>query len=66
MIPAEMRKALKVADDDLMTVKLNENKTLTVAPTEKRCGICNTNENLTESDDIILCQECIEKLKTIL
>jgi transcriptional pleiotropic regulator of transition state genes len=63
VIPAEMRKALNIKDEDEIEIELN-GKIMSMKPKEKRCAICSRTDELNSTENLTLCNVCLTKLKT--
>ena len=62
VLPIKMRKKLQLTSKSTLFIHM-ENDTIILTPKELRCALCN--EKLIRSNEIRLCQDCIDKVKTL-
>lgn len=63
VIPADMRKILGINDNDELELEL-VGQEIKLTTKELKCKICNATENLYQSGEIIVCDDCLGKIET--
>jgi len=64
VIPKEIRRTLRINDQDLLEVSV-ENGKITIEKFHDCCTICNSMEQLVEFGGKLICHTCINQLKNL-
>lgn len=66
VIPKEIRRQLDITDGvDSFRMYLNENKEIVLSKYRPCCVFCSSEENLTEFNNQLICNQCIDKLNNL-
>ena len=64
VIPKEMRNSLNIEEKDSIWIIVSGD-TVILEKIEKNCILCNSTNKLIKYKDKLICQKCIEMLKTV-
>lgn len=63
VIPAGMRKELKIKDNDELSIEIESGDTIRIKTISEHCALCNNEQDLNHIDGLVICNECLVAIK---